>query len=236
MTGPSCGLIPTVHRWLQWRRFVLFGLGIALAGLAASAAPAASTGYDIQKRMASIAKDQGLQLQLPGPGQQPEEFSLPNIPIPPFVIWAVLGASGLFLLYYIGRELAQSWRRSSQDEPLAAAAAGVLSASPSAEAAVEAAEALAREGRFVEAMHVLLLKGLADLRTRLDIQIAESLTSREILRRVSLTESGRAALRDIVARVEWTYFGENPAEAADYAICRNRFDVLMAALQAGAAR
>ena len=236
MKGRSCGLLPGVHRWLQWRRFVLCGLGIAFAGLLASAAPAAPTGYDIQQRMASIAKNQNLQLQLPGPGQQPEEFSLPRIPIPPIVIWTVLAGGGLFLLFYISREIVRSWRQASQEELFSTTKPSGLPAAASAEAAIEAAEALAREGRFVEAMHVLLLKSLADLHARLGIQLAESLTSREILRRLPLPEAGRAALRDIVARVEWTYFGENPAEAADYATCRDRFDTLMVSLQAGPVR
>ncbi len=50
------------------------------------------------------------------------------------------------------------------------------------EVVLGAADELAAEGRFVEAMHVLLLQALADMRRRLDEQFADSLTSREILR------------------------------------------------------
>ena len=94
-----------------------------------------------------------------------------------------------------------------------------------------AADDLARQGRFVEAMHALLLQGLADIRQRIGDRFADSLTSREILRRARLSDRGRASLRDIIARVEWTYFGENPADAADYAACRSSFSVLAAALR-----
>ena len=48
----------------------------------------------------------------------------------------------------------------------------------------------------------------------LDEQFADSLTSREILRSTRLSDAGRASLRDIVNRVEWTYFGEHPAALA----------------------
>jgi hypothetical protein len=92
------------------------------------------------------------------------------------------------------------------------------------------ADELARQGRFVEAMHTLLLQSLADIRLRLDERFADSLTSREILRSARLPERGRAPLREIIARVEWTYFGEHPAEAADYQACRQRFGELAEAL------
>jgi len=59
-----------------------------------------------------------------------------------------------------------------------------------------------REGRFVEAMHALLLQSLADIRQQLDEQFADSLTSREILRGTKLTSHGRTSLHRIVAAVE----------------------------------
>ncbi len=105
---------------------------------------------------------------------------------------------------------------------------GVAARTPAA--VLGAADELAAEGRFVEAMHVLLLQGLADIRQGLDEQFADSLTSREILRSTRLSDAGRAALRDIVNRVEWTYFGRHPAASADYAACRASFNALAQAL------
>jgi hypothetical protein len=98
-----------------------------------------------------------------------------------------------------------------------------------AEAALTA-EDLARQGRYAEAMHVLLLRSLAEMRRRMGEAFADSLTSREILRRASLSDEGRGALRDIVIRVEWTYFGEHPASLSDYAACRKSYDGFIAAL------
>jgi ectoine hydroxylase-related dioxygenase (phytanoyl-CoA dioxygenase family) len=96
-----------------------------------------------------------------------------------------------------------------------------------------AADELAAEGRYVEAMHVLLLQGLADIRARLDEQFADSLTSREILRSTKLSDAGRTSLRDIINRVEWTYFGEHPAALPDYVACRASFNALATALHGG---
>ena len=83
-------------------------------------------------------------------------------------------------------------------------------------------------------MHVLLLKGLADIRQRLGEEFADSLTSREIMRRARLSAAGTSALRDIVLGVERSYFGEHPVGQRDYEVCRRRFDELGAALAAGA--
>jgi hypothetical protein len=101
-------------------------------------------------------------------------------------------------------------------------------------AALGAADEFAAQGRFVEAMHVLLLQGLAAIRAGLDEEFADSLTSREILRRARLSDPGRASLRDIVNRVEWTYFGQYPAALADYQACRASFNTLTQALHGDA--
>jgi len=42
-------------------------------------------------------------------------------------------------------------------------------------------------------------------------------------------------LRDIITRVEWTYFGRHPAAQADYAACRDSFNSLARALHGTAA-
>ena len=62
-----------------------------------------------------------------------------------------------------------------------------------------------------------------------------SLTSREILRSTRLPERARDSLRDVVGRVEWTYFGEYPAGQEDYAACRVSFNALEQALHGSAA-
>jgi hypothetical protein len=75
---------------------------------------------------------------------------------------------------------------------------------------------------------------LADIRRGLDQQFADSLTSREILRSAKLSDAGRTSLRDIINRVEWTYFGEHPASLPDYVACRASFNALAQALHGSA--
>lgn len=143
-------------------------------------------------------------------------------------------AIAVCILLYAFRDLIPAWRADAgavlekegrAGEATSRAPAGIL----------EAADELAARGRFVDAMHVLLLHGLAHIRERLDLQLSDSLTSREILRNRDLPDTARPPLRDVVARVELTYFGLHPAGAADYAACRASFNTLQRALQAEAA-
>jgi hypothetical protein len=41
-----------------------------------------------------------------------------------------------------------------------------------------------------------------------------------------LPDGLRAPLREVVGRVEWSYFGEHPAARDDYAACRASFATL----------
>lgn len=94
-----------------------------------------------------------------------------------------------------------------------------------------AADDLARDGSFAEAMRVLLLQSVDELRLRLDVSIASSLTSREILQRIGLSPQTKVFFADIIRRVEIYYFGEYQATEQDYLVCRNSYDALRTALQ-----
>jgi hypothetical protein len=111
----------------------------------------------------------------------------------------------------------------------------LAAAGASAEAEAQAnADELARLGRFVDAMHVLLLQALADMHRRLDVALADSLTSREILRRAKVPPLAKSSLQDIIGAVERAYFGDHPAGEADYLSCRTNFTTFVGALRSGA--
>jgi hypothetical protein len=156
-----------------------------------------------------------------------------RIAFPPELLWIVIGIAVAIMLYAF-RDLIPILRSSQGDDWMSEDAIGGGGKAGSPAAALGAADDLAAQGRFVEAMHVLLLQGLAAIRAGLDEEFADSLTSREILRRARLSEPGRASLRDIVNRVEWTYFGQYPAALADYEACRTSFNTLTQALHGGA--
>lgn len=118
-------------------------------------------------------------------------------------------------------------RRLKQDAPGEAALASVAARVDKAQ--IEADD-LARQGDFAEAMHILLLQSVGELRRRLDVSIAESLTSREILYRIGLEPSERTIFADIIQRVEISYFGGHLPGEDDYLACRRNFETLSAAL------
>ncbi|MDR3077139.1 MAG: hypothetical protein LBV15_00045 [Planctomycetota bacterium] len=99
------------------------------------------------------------------------------------------------------------------------------------ETTLDEADRLAGEGDFAGAMHALLLRSLEELRRRLDLSLAASLTSREILRRVSLDSDGRLAFGDIVGRVEKSHFGSHWPGAEEYRDCRRSYEALVLALR-----
>jgi len=190
---------------------------------------AAQTPQEIQKLAEQAIHRLDLQTELPHE-PEPPHFS---IKLPSEVLWVVIVLAIGMLAYAFRDMLPIWWRRQGGAWTSDEIVTGDVQAQPP-DAVVGAADDLAAQGRFVEAMHVLLLQGLADIRARLDEKFADSFTSREILRSTKLSEAGRSSLRDIINRVEWTYFGEHPAGNTDYVACRTSFNALARALHGGA--
>ncbi len=187
---------------------------------------AAQTPQEVQKVAEQAIRRLDLQTVLPTGPEQPRF----TIKLPAEVLWLVIAVAVGMLLYTFRNSL-PIWRW-GQDGTWTSddVAPGDIQARTPA-AVLGAADELAAAGRFVEAMHVLLLQGLAEIRQRLDEQFADSLTSREILRSTRLSEAGRTSLRDIIHRVELTYFGQRPATLPDYVACRTSFNALAQALR-----
>jgi hypothetical protein len=191
--------------------------------LAGQGARAASTA-EIREATARVIREFDLQTDLPKmPTPANAWFDVPD-----WSVWGLI-ALGVAMLLYCLRDLIPTWRLGGSTGWDASAAAASESGG-SARHHPAAADELAAAGNYVEAMHALLLHSLAEIRERGDSRLADSLTSREILRKAALPDAASRALDDIVQRVEWTYFGEHPASAAEYESCRRSFDALRWAL------
>jgi Domain of unknown function (DUF4129) len=198
-----------------------------LAGLLAGAllfGAAWAQSPDPEKAAKDAVRALDLQTELP----HQRSIKPVNLRLPQEVVWLLLACGAAFVLYAMRDFLV--WRRRANDEWGEAGLSGAAGGARSDADALASADELARQGRFVEAMHTLLLQSLADIRRRLGIEFADSLTSREILRGTRLPSQGRTSLRAIVASVEWTYFGGYPAAADDYNACRKSFEDLRQAL------
>jgi hypothetical protein len=203
---------------------------LALAALASAGSLAAQTPQQAQEAADAAIRKLDLQTEFPR-GAEPLNF---HLDLPPEMLWVVI-AVALGILLYAFRDMIPMLRAGAAGT-WAADESGIGEASPDNPAVIiEAADELAAGGRFVEAMHMLLLHGLAHIRQRLDQQFSDSLTSREILYSSNLPEAARASLRDVVARVELTYFGQRPAGLDDYKACRESFNALERSLYGSAA-
>jgi hypothetical protein len=203
-------------------------IGILALALSVQATPlAAQSPPELQRLAEQVSRRLNLQSQFPLDQPPPFRFTLP---IPPGeVLWLVIIVALGILLYAFWDMIPGRWsRRGAHWTTIDSGLDGQPNGIPPQ--VLGTADQLAARGLFVDAMHVLLLESLAVIRERLDEHFADSLTSREILSRTRLSESGRLSLRDIIARVEQTYFGDRPATHSDYVFCRSSFNVLAQAL------
>jgi hypothetical protein len=207
--------------------------GLSLGSLALAAVSAAQDQDAVRRALQGLGSALDLQTTFPVPKESSSSSWLSYLTanIVRVLLWIAvacgLAALAWYLMDIVPKGLARQarWGELGPD--------GRTASSASATAAQENADDLASQGRFVEAMHVLLLQSVAEMRRRLDVPLADSLTSREILRRVPVSSAAQHALGDIIAAVERAYFGEYGAEATDYQLCRARFMTLTEALQAG---
>ena len=166
------------------------GLVAGLASLAWMPAARAATAAQVEAARAAALQHLDLQLALPHEAE-PLRF---HLNLPPELLWllAVLGAA--IILYLLSDMIPRGLfrRRGAWGDPGPGTSAA--RAHPGA-AALDTADDLAHHGRYVEAMHVLLLQALADIRQRLGERFADSLTSREILQSDRPPERGPGQLQ-----------------------------------------
>jgi hypothetical protein len=147
-----------------------------------------------------------------------------------WLVWGAIGVGAVLLILLVVRELARHRRdRALPDEPAVAEEAVVPEAA--LDRPLDDADRLAREGRFAEAIHVLLLRTFEELARAAEVRIAPSLTSREILAKIPLRAGAREALGELAQVVELTWFGDDVPGEADWRRCRARFDAFVEVYQ-----
>ena len=93
------------------------------------------------------------------------------------------------------------------------------------------AEHLAKEGRYDEAVHVLLLETLRALTAHTRGGVSDALTSREVVREVDMPDAARKALGNLVTTVERSLFGQQSVHQRQYHECLEAFDRFRSAYQ-----
>lgn len=143
-----------------------------------------------------------------------------------YLFWGAVGLGLLAVVFLIVREIVAT-RFGGRQKPSRLEGPNVMDWRPSAEQArvlLADADALAAEGRFAEAAHLLLLRGVQDIREHRPGLVQPALTSRDIAALTELPAQARGAFAAIAAVVERSLFGGRDVEAADWTGCRNAYE------------
>ena len=139
-----------------------------------------------------------------------------------FMFWAIVAAAVLFLLYLIVSRLTGfSFRRRVKDE---VEEPEWHMAEQPARQLLGDADALAAEGRYSEAAHLLLYRSIEEIDQRRPDTIRRALTSRDIAGLPALPAGPADAFRSIVRAVERSLFGGRILDAADWRDCRSAYE------------
>jgi hypothetical protein len=88
---------------------------------------------------------------------------------------------------------------------------------------LEEADALAREGRFADAIHHLLFRSIEDIAYRRPALVRPALTSRELAASQGIPGRARDLFAGIARLVERSLFGGNPVSEADWLGAREAY-------------
>ena len=144
-------------------------------------------------------------------------------PVMEVLFWAIVALAVLGIVFLIIRELGGfDWaikaRKSSKPVLQYRPDAGV------AQTLLADADALAAEGRYAEAVHVLLLRSIEDMRRRRPRALQPSFTSRDIGRLEILSDQARRAFSAMAELVETSLFGGRPVDSAGFAASRRAYE------------
>lgn len=141
------------------------------------------------------------------------------------LLWIGAALLLLFILYHFVPAFAQ-WvddvrlrrKRAGDDQDIAGQAeAGA------ARALLAEADALAAEGRFAEAVHLLLYRSIEDIEGRRPGLVQPAMTSRDLAETRDLPAVARDAFSRIARAVEISLFGGRAIDAAAWQQCRSAY-------------
>jgi hypothetical protein len=148
-------------------------------------------------------------------------------PLLQFLFWAAIVAVAAGILYFLfGEAIRVRFGKSGKgkvDNPDDV----LVDLRPDAHAALsllDEADALARAGKFAEAVHLLLFRSIDDIQQRLEGGVPRSLTAREIGGLGNLPERAKRGLGPIITIVEHSFFGGRDVDAAGWKSARDSYE------------
>lgn len=217
--------------------------GIIANGQTADEGPEASAPASFEDLHETWLATDNLQLERPIPEDSPE-IDPPNRqsigflrwladllnslgPVFRFIFYAGLAFVVGTILYFILTQFTDIRFTSLRKRPQAPKDDVLVAARPDqavARSLLEEADALARNGQFNEAVHLLLFRSIQDIRSRRDGRLPDALTAREIGELQDLPERPRSALKPIVTLVERSFFGGRDLLQDDWKTARASYE------------
>jgi hypothetical protein len=145
-----------------------------------------------------------------------------------WIAWIVVGALALYLLYRLamtyGPDIVK-WRPGKKPEKtLLQQTVTWRPTEVQARQLLKESDTLAAEGRYSEAVHLLLLRSIEDIQARRAGLLRPTLTSREIAMLRALPGPARQAFTAIANVVERGRFAALPIGADDFRRCRQEYE------------
>jgi hypothetical protein len=143
------------------------------------------------------------------------------------MFWIAVAAAVLFLLYWLARWIEGGGLAFLKRRPKAAegeAEAGWRPEEAPARALLGEADALAAQGRYDEAAHLLLHRSIDDIDLRRPQLVRPALTSRDLAAVPTLPPGPRSAFSAIVMMVERSLFGGRALAEPDWRQCRAAYE------------
>ena len=204
--------------------------------------PAAPDGRAIADALAQLRADGDLQFAFspPPPPPEPPPAWLEAIsrwlaslfgssqPVLTIIFWGALAVAALLILYWLVPAV-RDWvdglifRRGQTAEADAAEAEWVPDRQMARNLLAEA-DALASQGRFAEAVHLLLGRSIEDISARRPEFLQPALTSRAIAVAEALPAPARTAFAAMAAAVERALFARQPIGAGDWQTARTAYE------------
>lgn len=155
---------------------------------------------------------------------------MPDAPYARIVLWTVIALAAVALLAMAYQRIKHGeWRLPRRRARTLAAGADVApeeewapGSAPVRQWLAEA-DALAADGRFAEAVHLLLFRSVEDMQRRRPQAVRPALTSRELARADGVPGSARTLFARIAAGVEASLFGGRSVDAEGWAEARGAY-------------
>lgn len=151
---------------------------------------------------------------------------IPDAAYARFLLWTVIAIGAAVMLWALYNRLRHGeWRL----RPPRLAAAGDVPEEEwapeesGARSWLEEADALAREGRYAEAIHHLLFRSIDDITNRRPALVRPALTSRELAASQSIPAHARNLFAGIARLVERSLFGGRPVNEGDWLEAREAY-------------